>query len=784
MNGRRQGPAVGSALLLVAVLFVWLARGERAEHSGPASPMSADHEAPVLPTFGVADDQTPVSVDVPPIDEESAPAPTSRAARLVVHVTWSDASPAAGVHLACVAFDQPHPLRHVVTAVTDATGTSTIEPAPLGDVVVYSDRGESVAGVVKDGETTEVSLALAAGTLVRGLVVDQDDRPAPGADVWLSDFFNHTEGTIVAQAGADGRFELRDVSPFRYIGARLAGHVPSFLATIAEDAPVLDVRLQLGSAGATLRGLVVQTGGTPVVGASVEVGPESGWPGSDLHAAGNGPPPVHLQTEADGTFLAADLPAGTIPVAVSAEGWSPWTGWERVAAGESKDLRIELPASAWVEGIVRDDHGAPIAEASIHAGSYGNHEWVETSSDAQGHFILRDLPLSKQLLVASKKGVGENKRTFWIEPGKSYAWEPVLSAGLQIAGTVVDESGVSVQGLHVQVEHEMSSDGWSKQGDVAADGRFAVANCQDVDNSLAVFASDWAWPPLVTMAKVRPGPDELRVVIPAGARQLATLTGRVADSHGAVAQNVQVSLMRLDSPFGFAGKVEGATGEFTIEKVPMGSYRLSAKAEGLPTLLVAVNDVQPGENRNLGPLALQDPAVLVVRLQLSPGLDAKQVECHLLGSDGVSGTASFAGMEDGLLERRSGPTSPGEWLLVVTGSYALPVRQPITLAGGETRVDVTVEKGVKQRLDFVMPYAENRRIELWVTDASGAEVAHEARDATPFPDRGESRGIVILVFRPGHYSVRVALDGQDSLQAGFDVPAGADKAPTQEFKMS
>src|SRR5262249_19891685 len=160
-----------------------------------------------------------------------------------------------------------------------------------------------------------------------------------------SEYGNHTRGSIVTQSGADGRFSIRGVEPWRYVGARAAGHVPSSLATVDNHAPPeMDVRLLVGGPGASVHGTVTGAN-VPVADAWVLAGPPGGWPGADPHIAGTGPTPLELRTAADGTFLASDMPPGTIPIAVKAEGWSPWRGWASVAAGETAEMRVELKLS-------------------------------------------------------------------------------------------------------------------------------------------------------------------------------------------------------------------------------------------------------------------------------------------------------------------------------------------------------------------------------------------------------------------------------------------------------
>jgi hypothetical protein len=119
-----------------------------------------------------------------------------------------------------------------------------------------------------------------------------------------------------------------------------------------------------------------------------------------------------------------------------------------------------------------------------------------------------------------------------------------------------------------------------------------------------------------------------------------------------------------------------------------------------------------------------------------------------------------------------------------SGSHVLSVRVPVTIvADKETRVDMPLEKGVHLQMDFVMPDSAAHRVQVWITDAVGVQIQDETADAAARADENPSRGVIVVVLRPGHYGLRVAVDGKDSLTTGFEVPTGTDNAKRQEFKV-
>lgn len=778
-------------LLLVAALLLWLLRGESGADGtqGVLGPGGADgSQARELP---VAEATPKPVVESASGESPSGPAQPVAAApgetRLIVRVTWErDGGPVADCALRLLAWDGPKPLHNIVQGRTDAQGVWTLVPAPLGSVTAYSDRSASASGIVRAGETTELALVNSAGSLVRGVVLDPERRAVPGADIWLSGYGNETVGSVVARSGTDGRFELRDVGAWHSVGARAAGHMASPLVRVDEDAPPeLDIELRLGAPGAALLGLVVDQSEAPVASARVLVGPEHGFPGPDPKVAGGGPPPVELRTAGDGRFEVADLPPGTLPVGVVAEGFSPWTGWTEVVAGETAELRIVLPPGAVVAGTARDADGRALAGVRVMAGErYGEVGWVETESGADGRFELRDPPTGDQRLQAAHKESGRDARTFFVEPGGAYAWDPVLTLGLQIRGRVSDASGEPVEGLHVQCERSRVADGWRRTADVAVDGAFVLDNCDDREHDLSVFGADWSFPPIATVQGVKPGPEEVRVVLPVGARTPATLVGRVVDGAGAVPAGLEVVLRDAGSPFGQGGRVEAQTGAFTIEQVRAGSHELWISGDDHSPHVVPVVNVRGGERRDLGLVVLPQPGRVVARLRLAAGLDPATMHVSLSTGKGWMQWGVLAPPSDGSDEWRSNAVPAGEYELGIRGQFVVRQSLPVRVEPGrETRLEIVVEKGVMTTLSFVMQYAEQRQVHVRVRDAGEQVVLDQADVADPFPHRGESRSLAQLVARPGRYGLVVDLDGLEVLRAEFDVPAGEDVAPMQEFRL-
>jgi hypothetical protein len=773
---QRSGRGVVLAVGLVAVvaLVVWLAWGERELVGRATVPVAASgaNDRPA-PSFAADVPATPLHAAVPA--EEQLPsvgaATASGAARLVVRVTWAaDGAPAEGILLHLVAGEQP--TNTPIDGRTDAQGLWQLEPAPLGTVGVYSDRDGAATGKVEAGRVTELALALPPGTLVKGRVVDPNGASVPRAEIWLSDATAWMSGAVVAAADDAGRFEVRGVCGDRWIGARGAGWQPSALTEIERDAPAeMEVELRLGPAGGTVRGVVFGARGEPLRGAFVQVGPSYGWPGPDPPVGaerGHGPPPFRLRTAADGAFAMTDVPPGVVPLEVRADAWTPFETTLDVVAGEVTELQVLLEPGATVQGTVRDAAGAAVAGASIATGTRPDEPgYVRVRSGADGRYMLRDPPKLAHSFVARKNGVGEAQTTLVIEPGATLAWDPVLSAGLQIVGHVSDESATPVEGLLVTANVGAHFTGKIASSRVTADGRFAIANCEDAEYRVAV-SEKLGGPELAVAESVRPGGGEVSLTIPASARKFATVTLRVVDRRGVLPPALMVSLTADGQPFSQTGQVDAASGAVRFDSVAAGDHHLQARAQELAPVTEAVAGLRPGEHRDLGTIVLDDPGRVLLHVGLPAGVTPQDVLPILDRVEG-HGAVAFELPVGTQPEWIAKSVAPGDYLLSLNSNsgdeshpFIVPMGMPLHVdAGIEKRVDAFAEQGVAQNIKLTTARPVPPVTSLVVLAVDGSEVLSDTVDWYDADGDGhDDDGYTSFIGRPGAYTLRVTCEGK------------------------
>lgn len=256
-------------------------------------------------------------------------------------------------------------------------------------------HARAVLSHVKVPTEGPLTVALRAACVIEGFVVDARGLPAADAEVRVSG-----ESAQVVTTGAGGGFSV-EVEPGAHTVSARRGEEAGGL-----DAPVLaragrtvrDVRLQLGP-GAVLEGRVVaRSSGAPVEGARVDVSPHGGTGDSG-----------RAVTDGEGHFLVSGLAPGGYDVRVSAQGFSPaLRRGLTVSPGERFSVSIVLTGTGSVEGEVKDRAGRPVPGARVmgpnRSGDGVGTLFLESRTDATGHYRLQGLSVGRQYLTARREG--------------------------------------------------------------------------------------------------------------------------------------------------------------------------------------------------------------------------------------------------------------------------------------------------------------------------------------------------------------------------------------------
>jgi len=484
----------------------------------------------------------------------------------------------------------------------DAAGTQAAEPGAVA----------SPATLVTEDATVAASAPPALS--ITGRILDAHARPLPGAgvlliadrnDAWQKHwtFLRERPEAVPThvRSGPDGRFVLGADELPAAATPRLVVHHDDFATLVRPCAGLRAGSLDVGdiplAPGASVRGRTLDAARAPLAGVDVTF--------SDL--PGGADPRDEDETRllfstrktgADGTFLATGLrPA---PATLRAEFRTYKLHLRpvvlrdlRLAAGAPLDVGdLVLEEGGVIAGTVRDDMGAPVAGASVHASKHGdvvtfdevNGLWrTSAQSDAQGAFRLTGLQPGQYDLASSTRGFA------WAYAEDVPLGTPDVRLVMPRYGSLLvllrDEAGAPVDGatLKATLPRAYKFRSWSdwqfavESGAAAglSPGVYRVTGADSRDTELDVRAPGHV-PQVVQAPGVGPAQEvEVRVTL----RRAAALAGRVVDDLGAPVPAASVAIVHEGQPLTLTGR-SGEDGAFVVDGLDAGLWRLRVTAEG------------------------------------------------------------------------------------------------------------------------------------------------------------------------------------------------------------
>ncbi|HVI03806.1 MAG TPA: carboxypeptidase regulatory-like domain-containing protein [Enhygromyxa sp.] len=257
-------------------------------------------------------------------------------------------------------------------ALTDEDGRFRISGLAPGiyELMAATDElfGESAEQIhLGLAEQAESNVRVHPAFAVRGrVVIAETGEPCSAGRVNLDgdDFDGYAriedDGTILIQALLPGEYEVKPTCD---------GHMPEdkYEPLVITDASVDGVEWTVHT-GLAIRGIVVDHRGDPVEKVNVHAQPKP-KPGDDPRAQRTSQ--WGAETESDGSFALSGLLAGDYELGVWSQGYPPLPEPVAVELAEGtnvEDLRVVLPATGRLEGIVRDEAGEPVAGVTVETG--------------------------------------------------------------------------------------------------------------------------------------------------------------------------------------------------------------------------------------------------------------------------------------------------------------------------------------------------------------------------------------------------------------------------------
>jgi protocatechuate 3,4-dioxygenase beta subunit len=436
-----------------------------------------------------------------------------------------------------------------------------------------------------DGEhpVEDVTITLAAGATIAGVVTGPDGQPLPAATVRVAGRGIDWSLVRESSSGADGRYRLSGL-PRRGFDVVAAHDVGSSEVIPVDLASRLEARVDLPiTIRGTLAGLVVDGGGQPIPEAQIVITPE--WTGEvgerqSWRARGE----AMLIADGGGAFRFTGLPPGSYRLQAARPGGDramirlhPGV----VARPGTETLRVVVQADGVITGRVLYQDGNPAGVFRIGLGK----GWPRPFVTDDGRFRLEAPAGTYDLVVEGESFARTVVADVEVAEGETTDLASItVERGRSLSGRVVDSEGAPVEGATVATGLLISGGGTElnipseghlvKEATTDADGDYLIAGLGEHPLMVVAGHEHRGRSPSVSVSR---GPASVRVDLvlqPTGGLEgTVTRDGQplpdtvvIANPRGATSSNFFV--------------VTGPDGSYAFERLSAGSYFVSAMIGG------------------------------------------------------------------------------------------------------------------------------------------------------------------------------------------------------------
>lgn len=319
---------------------------------------------------------------------------------------------------------------------------------------------------------------LEAASPVRLRVVDgYSGRPIVGAQAFV-------EGMGLTDAVADesGNLVVEGVPPMQWrMFAVAEGYGAGVVYLKLPYGKVATVKMNPG--GKTLTGTVVDQNGTPLSGASVDVG-----------YGGDYRPVVETNEQGQFTIVSLGLDRETISPIISCDGFVTQDNLTvPLKAGGPTKLRWALEPAATLSGTVVDAAtGEPVPDAAVTVGTSrfgGNHP--QTKTDADGRYVLSSLNSGTSIIHVISDHHAPLIQTVDVQQAQSTTLDFRISAGKPVTGIVTDIHGDPIAGVHLICDTWNQHRMFSRDTYTDSEGRYTLEHMPSTPAEIHVLKREF-----------------------------------------------------------------------------------------------------------------------------------------------------------------------------------------------------------------------------------------------------------------------------------------------------
>lgn len=470
-------------------------------------------------------------------------------------------------------------------------GTFQIDGLPAGPLqLIVSSPGyvqQRVPGLVlEEGKPVrDLEIALETGTKISGRVTGPDGKPVASASV-AAQGPEGTRGTFRSGSGsgpvttdAEGNYQLEAVEPGeKRFAFRSDGYAP-VMKSVNVSGREMKLDVQFGR-GATMAGVVVSEGGSPVAGAQVQIssanfGYDETW------------------TDGNGAFRFEGLSEGRYTIEAGKTGYvdTELTDVDALTAG---NLRLVLGQGGRITGRVTGLQAAEYSQVRVNASTSSAN--ASATPDSAGVYAIEGAPTGT-VRVSATKGAGfagsmqtTEPKTVELSAGGEAMVDLEFRSDRVVSGRVT-RNRAPLDGASVRFNPKNPAVQTRGTATTGASGAYEVRGLADGDYEITVFDATRMSAHSETRQVTSGATVDVDIVT-------ASLRGRVADADtGSAIAGARIQFEPKSA--GTTGAItrrvaeSDAAGNFLVDNIVPGAYVARAEKEGFSQ---DVRDVEIGES--------------------------------------------------------------------------------------------------------------------------------------------------------------------------------------------
>jgi protocatechuate 3,4-dioxygenase beta subunit len=459
---------------------------------------------------------------------------------------------------------------------------------------LYGESSEQIhLGLAQEAEA--IVRAYPAMALHASIVIAETGEPCPAGAVHLDgdDFDKY------AQSKDDGSVLIRALLPGEYeVSVTCEGYTPEdrYEPIVVAAAPLEELEWKVHT-GLAIRGIVVDSQGDPVAEVNVHARPKP-KPGDDPR--GQRTSQWGAETEADGTFELAGLIAGSYELGVWNGDYPPLPEPAIVELAEGRDvedLRLVLPATGSLKGIVRDEAGEPVAGVTVTSGLVDTWSRAQARTGDDGRFHFEHVQTGRHRVTAESGWFEQMRAPGTTDDDVQGELVEVTAEGTAevelvveqragiIRGRVLDSDGGPVDDAFVDAVRMSDSGaansawartsmrwGWDRQPVLSdRDGTFELRELAEGNYMIRAYREGGGEAVLEGVAVG--SSDAVLTIVETG-----RIAGKVTLADGGAPERFVLTLRDRSAGFDRSDDFFRTGGAFSLRELPPGKYELTVSA--------------------------------------------------------------------------------------------------------------------------------------------------------------------------------------------------------------